>query len=384
MKFQKLFALTFSIIILLFSACTENQKSNNILPENTQSSTDAELVTVTTEQFNTSGIKLGKMSEKIFAEKIIATGVMDVPPEYKAAVSFYFGGTVKDIHLLVGQSVKKGQTLFTLVNPEFVQIQQDFLSAKSSIRYLKAEYERQKKLLSENVSSKKKYLKTEMEYFTVRSKFEALSKKLQLLNIDPASLTFNTISSSVRVKAPISGFITEVNITKGESLGANDVAVKIINTEHMHIELSVFEKDINKIKKGASIIFTLPDSKSNKYEAEVFLVGKSVSENERIINIHGHLKDESSESNFIPGMIVNAEILVDEIRGMALPTNSIVDIEGDYFALVLKSLQNNKYTFVKRSVKVGRTTNGFTQLLNPEEFSKEDKFVIEGAFNLIQ
>jgi len=384
MKFQKLIKITIGVSILLFAACDNKQDDNMMLKNNSKLKDKAELVYVTTEQFNASGMKLGKMTEKTFADKIQATGMMDVPPEYKAAVSFYFGGTVKDIHLLVGQSVKRGQTLFTLVNPKYVQIQQDFLSAKSSMRYLKAEYERQQELFSENVSSKKKYLKAEMKYFTVRSKFEALSKNLQLLNIDPASLTFNTISSSVRVKAPISGFITEVNITKGESLSANDVAVQIINTEHMHIELSVFEKDINKIKKGAIITFTLPDSKSKKYEAEVFLVGKTVGSNDRTINIHGHLKDESSESNFIPGMFIDAEILTDEINGFALPSNSIVDIEGDHFVLVLNTLKNNKYSFTKRNVKVGKTTNGFTQILNPEEFSKEDKLVIEGAFNLIQ
>lgn len=384
MIFQKLVSLVIGISILLLSACNEKQDENVVLEKITDSNNEAEMVSVTAEQFNTSGMKLGKIVEKTFADRIQTTGMMDVPPEYKATVSFYFGGTVKDIHLLVGQSVKAGQTLFTLVNPEFVQVQQDFLSAKSSMRYLKAEYERQKKLLSENVSSKKKYLKTEMEFFTIRSKYEALGKKLKLLNIDPASLSFNTISSSVRVKAPINGYITEVNITKGESLSKNDVAVEIINTEHMHLELNVFEKDINKIKKGATIFFTLPDNKSKKYEAEVFLVGKTVSSNDRIINVHGHIKDESAVSNFIPGMFINAEILTDKINGFALPSSAIVDVEDDSFVLVLNTSDQSRYSFTKQKVKVGKTTNGFHQILNPEDFSNEDQFVIKGAFNLIQ
>jgi cobalt-zinc-cadmium efflux system membrane fusion protein len=380
---MKVYKMIFTFLIsslLLFSACT-SEGGDNASAENTDMSSNE--ITVTTEQFSSSGMKLGEISQNSFSERIQVTGMMDVSPEYKAAVSVYFGGAVKNVKLLEGQSVKKGQVLFTLENPDYVQMQQDYLNAKSKLDYLKTEYERQKTLLKENVSSQKKYAKAESDYFTVLSDYEALSKKLQLLNINADKLDYNSITTYAVVRAPIGGYVTEVNITKGQYLSPNEVAVAIVNTEHMHLELNVFEKDIRKIKKGQTVRFVLPDNASKYYEGEVFLVGQAVYSEDRTINVHGHLKDESQESHFIPGMYIEGEILVDEIVRPSLPSDAVVNVEKDYFVLVKKSYSNNEYVFEKRQVKIGRINDGYTEILNAAEF-KGDEIVIKGAFNLIQ
>ena len=380
---MKVYKMIFTFLIsslMFFSACTSESESG-MNAENTDIT--ANEIMVTAEQFSSSGMKLGEITQKSFSERIQVTGMMDVPPEYKAAVSVYFGGAVKYVSLLVGQDVKKGQVLFALENLDYVQMQQDYLNAKIKLNYLKTEYERQKTLLHENVSSQKKYAKAESDYFTILSDYEALGKKLQLLNINTSKLDYNSITTYAVVKAPISGCVTEVNITKGQYLSPNEVAVAIVNTEHMHLELNVFEKDIRKIKKGQTIRFVLPDNTSKYYEGEVFLVGQAVYSEDRTINIHGHLKDESHESHFIPGMYIEGEILVDEIERPALPSDAVVNVEEYYFVLVTKSMNNNDYIFDKRQVMIGRVNDSYTEILNAAEF-KGHQIVIKGAFNLIQ
>lgn len=383
MKFYKTIITIIAVLIFLFLACGEERVDDVTIGENSEPTSTDNLIVITSEQLSFSGMELGKITQKSFSERILTTGTLDVPPEYKAAVSVYYGGTVKNLHLLVGEKIKMGQTLFTLENPEFIQMQQDYLNAKNSLKYLQKDYERQRKLSSENVSSQKKYLKAETDYFTVRSNFEALGQKLQLLNINPSDLNFNSITSSAKIKAPISGNITEVNISKGEYLSPTKVAVGIVNTEHMHLELNVFEKDIFKIKKGETIKFTQPDNRTTVYEAEVFLVGKSVNTVDRTINIHGHLKNETQESNFIPGMYIEAEILVGEVTHPAINEDAVVNVEDEYFVLIKKSSDQETSTFIQREVMIGKTIYGFTQILNADEFSKNDEFVIKGAFNLV-
>ncbi len=380
--YKTIFTIT-AISIFLFSSCGEESIENNSVSETSGVDLLDNDIIVTNEQFTSSGMEIGTITEKSFSERIQASGMIDVPPEFKAAVSVYYGGTIRNLHLLVGEKIKSGQTLFTLENPEFIEMQQDYLNAKTSLNYLQNEYERQKKLFSENISSQKKYFKAEADYFTMRSNFVALGNKLQLLNINPSNLNFNSIKSSAKILAPISGIITEVNITKGKYLSPNEVAVAIVNTEHVHLELNVFEKNIHKIRKDQTIKFSLPDSKSIIYEAEVFLVGKSVNTTDRTINIHGHLVDESHESNFIPGMYIEAEILVDEVNRPALFSNAVVNVEDSYFVLVKKISSKEQYTFVKREVKIGRTIDGYTEILNADEFSNDAQIVSKGAFNLI-
>ena len=379
---MKLLKMSAGILFMLALLAACGSPKQNETKANQASTKEKEIV-LTVEQFTGSGMELGKIKPRKFSQRIQATGMLDVPPQYKAAVSAYYGGTVKDVHLLVGQKVNRGATLFTLENPDYVQMQQDYFSAKSQLNYLRAEYERQKQLLQDNVASKKKFLKAESDYLTMLADYRALDKKLRLLNIDPQTLTTENLSSFVPIKAPISGFVTAVNITKGKYLSPNQVAVSLVSTKHLHLELNVFEKDIMRIHKGQPIRFRLPENGSHYFEAEVFLVGKAVSERDRSINVHGHLHSPLQTIRFIPGMYIEAEILVNETLAPALPTDAVVNVGKAYYVLQKKSFSDGHYVFVQRPVKVGLSNDGYIQILNAKTLGDAD-ILVKGAFELIQ
>jgi len=177
-KIQNLSKIT---IVLIFStfitiSCTTKKESNEpILIEDNEISG---IVTLTHSQFLSSEMKLGSLSKQVFHNSVKANGIIDVPPENKASVSAYFEGYVKEINLLPGQEIIKGQVLFTLENPNYIQIQEDFLVAKARLGYLKSDYERQKELVKDNVTSQKNYLKAESEYRATLAIYESLKKKL--------------------------------------------------------------------------------------------------------------------------------------------------------------------------------------------------------------
>ncbi len=381
MKTIKLLLVTVTALAL-FSACSTGAPESAAAAK-THNNSGEKLITLTAEQFTSSGMALGKVTQQLFSERVQTTGMVDVPPQYKADVSVYYGGTVKNIHLLVGQTVAPNAVLFTMENPEYVQMQQDYLRAKSRLNYLKAEYERQKMLLKDNVASQKNFLKAESDYKTVLADFNALDKKLRLLNIDPQTLNSGTITTAVPVKAPIGGYVTAVNITRGQYLSPNEVAVSLVNTEHIHLELNVFEKDITRLRKGQPIRFRLPDNGSEYFEGEVFLVGKAVYGADRTINVHGHLRDHAHRAHFIPGMYIEAEILVDEVRRPALPSDAVVELDGTHYVLVKQSFENDTYTFAQRSVKVGASNDGFTEIVNADVLGNRE-ILVKGAFELIQ
>ncbi len=380
MKKLKILSLV-SMVLFLTIGCSEANKNDE--NENLQETNSEKEIVLTKEQFFSSGMKLGKITPEYFSEKIRATGMIMVPPQYKAVVSVYYGGVVKDVRLLEGQKVKKGTVLFLMENPDYVQMQQEYLKAKRQLKYLEAEYQRQKKLLDDNITSQKKYMKAESDYMTMLTNFNALGKKLRLLNIDPTNLTFENITTFAKIKSPINGYITDVNITNGEYLSPNEVAVSIVGTEHLHLELKVFEKDISKIQKGQTIKFYVPDKNAKHYEGEVFLIGRSVNETDRTINVHGHLKNEQDKARFIPGMYIEAEILVNNQRYPALPSTAIVNLDDRNYILVKKSFDNNKYIFIQKLVKIGMTNNNYTQIIDAGKF-KDSEILVQGAFQLIK
>jgi len=324
-------------------------------------------------------MELGNMVKQEFNNVVKEKRMFDVPPENKATVSAYFACYVKNISLLPGDVIKKGQVLFTLENPEYIQIQQDFLEARSRLDYLKTDYERQKTLLADNVTSKKNYLKAESDYMVTQAQYESLKNKLSLININSSNFTAASIRSTMGVLSPISVIVTSIESSKGMFLNPSDVALTVTNTDHLHLELKIFENDLPMIKVGQPIKIHLQNNTKKVYDARVHLINRSINAQDRTIDIHGDLVNEEDAKLFVPGMYIETDILTSSDVFEALPSEAVVNIENVFFALIKQS----DTTYKKFPIEIGMISNGYTQILNTDDFNKDTLFMTKGAFNLI-
>ncbi len=340
-------------------------------------------IVVTQSQFEMAKMQLGQLSDYNFPSTIRATGRVEVPTKNQAKVSAYAGGYVTNINLIPGERVRKGQVLFTLENPAFVQMQQDYLEAKEQLTYLQSDYERQKTLASENVVAQKNFLKAESEYRVTVAKMEGMKKRLSLLRIQMDNITPQNLVSTIAVYSPTTGYVMEVNAMKGMFLNPTDVAVELMNTDHMHLELSVFEKDILKIKEGQIVNFRIPDASSENFHAEVHLIGKMVDEEKRVVRVHAHLKNKKDKATLVAGMYVDAEIVTEDHPTKGVPESAIVSEEEQDYVLISKGKKEGASLFEKKAVSIGQKQNGFAQILNSSDFAGTEKILVEGAFNLI-
>ena len=372
----------FFLMTTVLLACTPEGTQTESKTAGSATASLSDQVILTKEQFQASGMQLSYFQENSFGKTIKINGTIDVPPEGRIEISSYYGGYVRQLSLLTGEKVNKGELLFLLDNPEYIQMQQDFLEAKSQLTYLKSDFERQQTLSKENIASQKNFLRAESAYHTTLAQFEGLKRKLALLNIKPEAITTENLSASVSIYAPISGYITEINAVNGAFLSPSDVAVGLINTEHLHLDLNVFEKNISSLKKGQSISFRLPDSKDISYDAEVYMVGKSIEADSRMINVHAHLKDKNQNEQFTPGMYVEAAIHSTSGTSKALPAEAVIEVAGKNFVLVKVDERSGEMIFERKEVVPGTTVEGLTEILNEEDF-EEAEFLIKGAFNLI-
>ncbi len=345
--------------------------------------TEATGILVTQAQFETNGLMIGAMERRTFPKMVETSGMIDVPPENRASVSAFMGGFVKQTSLLIGDQVKKGQLLVILENQEFVQMQQDYLEVFNQLDYLKAEFERNQTLFDEKIASQKNFLQAKSNYETAKARYQGLKEQLQMLNISPSNVEQGNISSQAAIYAPISGSITKMNVAKGSYVSPATEILEIVDNEHVHLELTVFEKDILKVKKGQKIEFRIPEAAEAAFNAEVYLVGTSIDNTQRTIKVHGHLEHEDEKaSNFLPGMFVDAMIMTDTIKTLSLPEEAVIESEGNYYVLKLMEQKDGGYTFERVAVKQGSTYGGFTEI-NSSELTESDKFLTKGVFDLI-
>ncbi len=375
MKYYQYISAT--ILVVTFIAACKNKESETEPSNNTTDLT----VTISRAQFESGGMRLGQITNESFPQTIRATGMIEVPPENKAVVSAFIGGYVKETPLLIGDVVKKGQALLSIENPEFVTLQQNYLETKQQLSFLQAEYERQQQLIAENISSQKSFLKAESDYKAKLALYNGLKQKLRMLNFSIEKVESGDIRSVANIYAPIEGSITKMNVSKGTYVSPSDEIMEIIDNDHIHLELNVFEKDVMKLEKGQLISFAIPESSEEAYEAEVYLIGTNIEDN-RTIKVHGELK-EKKQHNFLTGMFVDANIVTSSLEKQALPSMAVVEINNISYALKLVSENDETFVFEKVVLKTGDRYNDFTAVEEVESEVADTRYLTKGAFSLL-
>ncbi len=372
-------------MLLLALALSCKEQATDVGTEQ-QITEDVGIVTLSREQFEANDMAVSAPAEMRFPEVIRVSGMIDVPPENRVVISAVYGGFVKKTPLLVGDKVRKGQVVAVLENPEFLTVQQEYMEVREALPYLKSEFERQQTLFEEQISSEKSFLQAQSAYRSTSARKSGLEKQLTLLGIRPDELEPDALRSEIALYAPISGKVTQVNISTGSYVSRASEMLEIINPDHLHLELSVFEQDIGKVREGQPIRFRIPEVSDTEYEGAVYLVGSSIEAN-RTVKVHGHLNEEHT-TTFLVGMFVQADILVganenSEVASpmfLALPEEAIVSQEEGHFIFVQEGSSEAGVRFRKVKVTPGPTALGMTALTEAGNLSNSDLVLVKGAF----
>jgi len=334
-----------------------------------------DVVSLTPSQYTSAGITLGKIERKVMSTAIQVNGRLDVPPQNSMTISAPLGGFVKSTSLLQGTKVRKGDVLVTLENQDYIQWQQDYLDHVSKLEFLEAEYNRQTELAKENVNAQKSLQQSKSQFESTKAIVKGLEAKLAMINIVPASLKDGKIKSAISLYAPISGFVTTVNVSPGQYVSATEVMFKIVNLEHVHAELEVYEKDIRKIFIGQKVDFLVAGEDQHR-AASVYLLGKEIS-SERTVRVHCHLDKE--DQSLLPGMFLTANIETAAHEVDVVPTRAIQSFEGTSVVFFVSG--ENQFKAVP--VKTGTITAEYTAIELPNKIDGNAAIVVDGGFQLM-
>lgn len=366
-------------VFVLFSCKKDTNTIEPTLANAEESHSDK--IEVTKAQFDNSKMQLGNIKEQTFSNTVQASGTISVPLQNRAAISAFSGGYIKSLPLLVGAKVRKGERLVTLENPEFITIQQNYLEAAEQLKYLKSEYDRQKTLLEEKITSEKNFLKAESDYKTNLAKANSLKKSLEMLNINPQEVINGNIVSQVAIYSPIDGYITNILVQTGAYVSPADKIIELINTDHLHLELKVFEKDLLALKKGQEVLFKVPEASNTTFYGELDIVGANIDPITRMAVLQAHIND-SERNNFSVGMFIEASIITDNEELDALPEDAVVELDGKNYVLALESKDDNSYTFHPVEVEVDKTFKGYTSFKT--KLDPKATHLIKGGYSLLQ
>lgn len=358
-------------LIVILASCGDKQSK---VEENTKKNNPKESgISLNAEQAKLAGIELGTLEKRSMYDVVECVGVIDVPPTERASVSAPIEGIVRDVKVIPGTKVRKGEVIATLEHQNIIELQEKFLKSKSQFTFTKQELERKQGLFDSEAGAKKLVENAKNNFELAKAQFQSLKKQLELIGISEASIEKNGISSSIAIVSPINGFISTVQINLGMYVNANFTMFSILNDKHKHLELEVFSSDIDKVEQGQKIAFSILGSQK-KFDAEVHLINKEVHKNTRTINIHGHIETEYPQ--LIVGTQVMANILTNKTDVFALSQSAVIRADNQHFVFVKKG---DKYK--KQLVKIGKQQGGYFEILNFRDFEGQ-KLVSKGAYYL--
>lgn len=384
-----LIAIICSTVFMSCGSKTEEEATT----ESKHHSEEENTIEFTEAQYKTAEIELGRVESKQISGTIKVNGVLDAPPQQVISVSVPLGGFLKRTPLLQGSRVTKGQVIAVIENLEFIKLQQDYIEAKNQFEFAKADYERQQLLAKENVNAEKTLQQSKTTFVSWEGKLSSLRVQLEMLNVNPTSLEPSSITSTINLYSPINGYVTEVNVNIGKFVNPTDILFEIVDTEHLHAELTVFEKDVPKLKIGQKVRFTLANEMKERM-ATLYLLGREIS-SDRTIRIHCHIDKE--DTNLLPGMYLQAVVETGGIEVPALPGKAIIDYQGRKYifyqlteqphaALKDENPEQHKqeYHFTMLEIQTGNSELGYTEVMLPTNFPMETaQIVVKNAYAIL-
>ncbi len=334
-----------------------------------------DIATLTDKQLTLSKIELGKIEYRSISTILKLNGKIDVPPQNLISVSMPLGGYLKSTKLLPGMHINKGELIATMEDQQYIQLQQDYLTTKNKLEFAKMEYQRQKELNLSKATSDKLFQQTEMDYKSQLIMLSALGEKLKLININAVNLTESTIGNSVKIYSQITGFVSKVNVNIGKYVNPTDVLFELINPSDFHLNLKVFEKDIDKLSIGQKLRAYSNNFPDKKYDCKIILISRDIS-SERTVDVHCHF--EKYDKTLLPGMYMNADLDVTTNNTASILEDAIVDFEGSNYVFVAKD--KNQFAMVK--VVTGTHENGYIEIKNSKDFISK-QVVVKGAYTIL-
>ena len=362
--------MTLALIILL-AGCN----SDKPVEEKPTVQTDGNIVTLTPAQLKNAGLATGKLEQRSVSSVLKVNGKIDVPPQNMVSISVPLGGYLKSTRLLAGMHVTKGQPIAVMEDQQYIQLQQDYLTAKAQFSFYESEYQRQKELNQSKASSDKVYEQAKATYQKQNILIRSLEEKLKLIGLNPGRISFTNISRSINIYSPINGYVSAVNVNTGKYVNPSDVLFELVNPTDIHLALSVFEKDLDKLFIGQKLMAYTNSQPEKKYPCEIILISKNLTDN-RTAEVHCHF--ELYDKTLLPGMFMNADIEIKSNNVTTLPNEALVRYENKQYVFIATG--GSQFEMIE--LEAGDSENGFTAITIDKKLSNET-FVIKGAYNLL-
>jgi cobalt-zinc-cadmium efflux system membrane fusion protein len=282
------------------------------------------------------------------------------------------GGRITELKVRPWQKVEKGQTLALLQSSDLARATADFHKGVADNEVKQKQLARAQDLLNHHAIAEKDFQQAQADAEMAKAELEAAREQILVLGMNPDLAT-----AQLRVTAPRSGVVLDVNAAQGEfskSLDAPMPLCTIADITTVWAVGDVFEKDLSAVKSGQEAVVTLNAYPGESWKGRISMVSDTVDPVTRTLHVRVILPNANTRIK--PAMFGSIRILRSKSEGIVVPTSAVIREGNDAYVFVAKG--NGKYE--RRNVKLARSFDGSLEITSG--ISAGDTIVSEGGLLL--
>lgn len=142
--------------------------------------------------------------------------------------------------------------------------------------------------------------------------------------------------SLIRLEAPFSGTITDVQTKPGDQANPGQYAFRLDDLAHLLVDVSVSEVDINRIQVGQPVVLTFDAILNKEYQGTIIDVGQVGTVAQGVVEFPVTVELTNPDKDVKPGMTAAVNVVVDKLEDVVLvPNRAVRLLDGKRVVYVL-------------------------------------------------
>jgi cobalt-zinc-cadmium efflux system membrane fusion protein len=281
---------------------------------------------------------------------ITAPGRVDFRAKAISTAGTVVAGRVSDIHVQIGDRVKAGAPLVTLISVEAAQMRSDYNRAKAELARAEDRYRRQREMQRTGVGLEVERMEAETQRDEARSDFQRSRDALRLLG--------DGVAEEVIVRAPMDSTVLRSYAPVGATVQPGSALFDLGEPSALWIVADVFERDLLLVEKGARAEVEIA-SLAQPVKGHVVAESAAIQAESRRASVF--IEPDDPKLPLRPGMYARAAIQSSAPRRIVLPSSAVLIKDGRQ---TIVYVEVGAGLFEPRNVLVGQAREGMTPVLD--------------------
>ncbi len=335
-------------------------------------------ITLLDQELEAVDIRTALASLQPLKSELTAMGKVIARQNNKAIVSYAFPARISQIHIKIGDWVKKGQRLVTLQSEEVGNAKSEFYKAQADHELARVNHERQQRLFDRGVGAQKDLLTAEADLKVAQANLDAAEKKLHVLGFSEQEVSTITeshqINPIISLYAPIAGKIIQNNAVLGSMIDQETEILVLMDPTILWTDAEIYEKDISKIRLEMTVTLNVPAYPGETFSGKITYIGDVLKEDTRTITVRAEV--ENRDYKLKPGMFASIWIALNhQSQALVVPQEAVLEDKGDKITFIKRGEQ-----FFLQVVHTGALDNGYVEILRG--LAEGDEVVVSGGYQL--